>query len=56
MGIGGDPEESLRRPYDILENLVIPDKQYRTDLNVVLPKMIADLEGIKLNSQEVEYV
>jgi phosphoribosylamine--glycine ligase len=47
MGIGQDAAASLLRPYDILENLVIPDKQYRTDLEQVLPEMISNLEEIK---------
>jgi phosphoribosylamine---glycine ligase len=37
--IGETPEESLELPYQILEEMKIPDKQYRTDLDKVLPKM-----------------
>ena len=34
-----DPEDCLAQPYEILENANIPDKQYRTDLDKVLPDM-----------------
>jgi phosphoribosylamine--glycine ligase len=37
-----DASESLLYPYEILDNLVIPDKQYRTDLKDVLPKMVEE--------------
>jgi len=40
MGIGDNPLECLVYPYDILEGLVIPDKQYRVDLHNVLPGMV----------------
>jgi phosphoribosylamine--glycine ligase len=46
MGISDDPEKSLERPYEILEKLVIPDKQYRTDLVEVLTK---DIKEVKKN-------
>ena len=39
LGIGDTPEESLKGPYKILKALTVPDKQYRTDLSKVLPKM-----------------
>ena len=44
VGFGEDPVESLKQPKEILDALVIPDKQYRTDLDKVLPKMIAEVE------------
>jgi phosphoribosylamine---glycine ligase len=34
-----DVEQCLTLPYEILEECKIPDKQYRTDLNQVLPEM-----------------
>jgi phosphoribosylamine--glycine ligase len=42
MGLGDTPEECLEEPYKILEKLQVPDKQYRTDLAEVLPKMIKE--------------
>ncbi len=44
IGTGNNPEESLILPNEIVENLVIPDKQYRTDLDVVLPGMVSEVE------------
>ena len=43
LGIGDTPEECLEKPYKILEDLVVPDKQYRTDLSKVLSKMTKDV-------------
>jgi len=43
LGIGDTPEECLEKPYKILEDLVIPDKQYRTDLSKVLSKMTKEV-------------
>ncbi len=44
QGIGDSCDESLKLPYKILETINIPDKQYRTDLNKVLPKMVKEIE------------
>lgn len=44
MGEGGTPKACLEEPYKILEDLVIPDKQYRTDLKTVLPKAVREVE------------
>lgn len=38
-----DCEKVLDYPYEILDNLIVPDKQYRTDLSKVLPKMINEV-------------
>lgn len=42
LGTSSNPEESLEEPYKIAKELKIPDKQYRTDLKEVLPKMIKE--------------
>jgi phosphoribosylamine---glycine ligase len=42
VNIDSDCEKVLDYPYQILEDLVLPDKQYRTDLNKVLPKMLKE--------------
>jgi phosphoribosylamine--glycine ligase len=34
-----DPEDCLGRPYQVLDQCRVPDKQYRTDLRDVLPEM-----------------
>jgi phosphoribosylamine---glycine ligase len=39
-----DCESCFDLPYELLENLKIPDKQYRTDLDQVLPKMYEDVK------------
>jgi len=39
LGSGNDAVASFERPCEIAEALVIPDKQYRTDLKEVLPDM-----------------
>lgn len=39
-----DLESCFDLPYELAENLKVPDKQYRTDLNVVLPKMYEDVK------------
>jgi phosphoribosylamine--glycine ligase len=36
-------DNCLDRAYEILENVTVPDKQYRTDLNKVLPKMVKEV-------------
>ena len=43
MGLGDTPESSLEESYKIAEKLVIPDKQYRTDLKKVLSKNIEEV-------------
>jgi len=42
-GLGANPEEALKRPYEIAEGINIPDKQYRTDLEKVLSKMVKEV-------------
>jgi phosphoribosylamine-glycine ligase len=37
-----DPSDCLDFPYEVLENANIPDKQYRTDLQQVLPDMFRE--------------
>jgi hypothetical protein len=44
MGISDTFEGCLEYPYEILENLCIPDKQYRTDLKEVLPQMAEEIK------------
>ena len=44
QGLGSEPDESLKNPYLILKDINIPDKQYRTDLQKVLPNMIEECE------------
>lgn len=39
VGLGDDCMEAFERPYEILEDMVLPNKQYRTDLPEVLGKM-----------------
>lgn len=39
-----DPKRAFEKSYDILDEICIPDKQYRTDLGDVLPKMYDDIE------------
>jgi phosphoribosylamine--glycine ligase len=43
IGQGDTPEKSLEEPEKILEDLILPDKQYRTDLQSVLSKMINEV-------------
>lgn len=45
MGLGATPEECMKGPLDIAKDLVIPDKQYRTDLTDVLAKMVKETEN-----------
>jgi phosphoribosylamine--glycine ligase len=40
----GPLEDCLKEPYKIAEDLIIPDKQYRTDLEKVLTKMVKESE------------
>lgn len=42
IGISKTAEESLDVPYEILKELVVPDKQYRTDLSKVLSKAVKE--------------
>lgn len=42
--LGDTVEESLVVPYKIAEDVKIPDKQYRTDLSVMLEKMYSEVE------------
>lgn len=44
---GSDCMEILQHPYEVVESLQIPDKQYRTDLQIVLNKMVADFEKVE---------
>ena len=44
QGVDQDVTKSLLRPYEILEEINVPDKQYRTDLNNVLPDMVEEVE------------
>jgi hypothetical protein len=39
---GDEAEDSLDYPYECLEKARIPEKQYRTDLKEVLPKMMEE--------------
>lgn len=39
IGLDDDPAEAFEKPYEILEQLIIPNKQYRTDLDSVLSEM-----------------
>lgn len=43
VGVANTPEGSLEQPYEIAAEINIPDKQYRTDLYGVLPKMINEV-------------
>ena len=43
MGIGKDASSCLENPYEALEELTVPDKQYRTDLLDVLPAMVEEV-------------
>ena len=43
VGLGVTPEESLQDPKEILDKIVLPDKQYRTDLDKVLTKMVKEV-------------
>jgi phosphoribosylamine-glycine ligase len=36
VGLGDSIEEAYQKPYEILDQLLIPNKQYRTDLDAVL--------------------
>jgi phosphoribosylamine---glycine ligase len=45
VGMGEQPEQCLKNPYKVLEELTIPDKQYRTDLSKVLSKMTKECEN-----------
>jgi phosphoribosylamine--glycine ligase len=42
----GSIEESFEKPYDILEKVMVPDKQYRTDLAKVIPEMHKKVEEV----------
>ena len=49
MGVSDDPRGAFVEPYGILEELILPNKQYRTDLAEVLGKMyeqVVEQEGI----------
>ena len=43
---GATPEKSLELPYKIVEGVQVADKQYRTDLKTVLPKMYNEVKGL----------
>ena len=44
IGEGDTPEKSLELPEKILEEIILPDKQYRTDLTSVLSKLVKEAE------------
>ena len=44
LGLGETPEESIDEAYNILENIKVPDRQYRTDLSEVLGKMVKEVQ------------
>lgn len=44
MGLGSTPDDAMEHPYEILKEINIPDKQYRTDLGNVLPEMVEKAE------------
>ena len=51
--LGDDAKSSLDLPYKILDDVKIPDKQYRTDLREILPKMydeVLECEGVESNA------
>jgi phosphoribosylamine--glycine ligase len=43
IGEAEDCEKSFERPYKICGEIIIPDKQYRTDLKKVLPEMVEEV-------------
>ncbi len=47
--IAFEPEGTFDYPYEILKECKIPDKQYRTDLNKVLPKMYEEVKEVLEN-------
>jgi phosphoribosylamine--glycine ligase len=42
--VDNDPKDVFDTPYEILENCKVPDKQYRTDLNKILPTMYKEVK------------
>ena len=44
--LGMEPAACFDNVYDILEECKIPDKQYRTDLNKILPKMYNEVKEV----------
>jgi phosphoribosylamine---glycine ligase len=44
IGTGDEPDDSMDLAYEIAENIVIPDKQYRTDLKETLAEMVSEAE------------
>jgi|SRR5271166_990562 len=47
--LGMTPESCFDFPYDILEECKVPDKQYRTDLDEILPRMYKEVKGVLEN-------
>jgi len=45
MGVGFSPTKSMEYPEEIAEKICIPDKQYRTDLKMVLSKAVEEVEN-----------
>jgi phosphoribosylamine---glycine ligase len=46
LGTGDSVKESLKVPYEVLEAVKIPNKQYRTDCAEVLNKMYLEIEEV----------
>jgi phosphoribosylamine--glycine ligase len=44
--VGNSVDNALKKPYKIAEDCKIPDKQYRTDLDIVLSNMFYDVEQL----------
>ena len=44
VGVGDDCRQAFEEPYQILEELSIPNKQYRTDLPKCLEEMLNEVE------------
>jgi phosphoribosylamine--glycine ligase len=55
VGFGDDCYEAFEEPYEILGELILPNKQYRTDLDECLSEMyqqVCDQEGNKIGEGE----
>jgi phosphoribosylamine--glycine ligase len=55
IGMADDCYEAFDEPYELLDELIIPNKQYRTDLNEELSKMHAEVmeqEGCSVGNGE----
>jgi hypothetical protein len=44
MGVGDNPWHAFNQPYKILDELKVPEKQYRTDLREVLCSMYEEVK------------